>query len=115
MAGLKNNKFGCLVLFLVITTAASYLAFGWDLFSRKEKIETSALQSLYLLSSEPNSTETFAVDIDFAPVDKSHIVIATHGWYDDKVWPENLAFAIKGHEAILILSAFPCLFLLVLF
>lgn len=96
MVGQKAGKSVYLLLFLFVVIAAnSPMLFGGDLFSRKEKIKASVLPRLYLLSSEPNSTEVFAVDIDFAPTDKSHIVIATHGWYEDKVWPENLAFAIK--------------------
>jgi len=77
---LKLNK----ILYIGALFLAATIAFAGD----KEP-------TLYITSSDPNSTTVRAEDAKPPRTDKLKIVIATHGWFEREPWPRDLALAIR--------------------
>jgi len=67
-----------------------------NLFSIWKKVKSASEPVLYLAQPDSNSMEMLVADANFPAANKSNLVVVTHGWYEKKPWPRNLALAIRN-------------------
>ena len=66
------------------------------LFSSWKKTKSASEPVLYFAQPDSNSTEMLVADANFPIANKGKLVVATHGWYENKPWPKDLALAIRN-------------------
>ena len=92
MLSKKCNELLFLLLLTVLSIAIS-CAIRAAKSSSNER-EENQQPTLYITSPDNNSTEMHIAEPDLV-VNKTCLVIATHGWIERTLWPRDLALAIK--------------------
>lgn len=88
----KYNALLFLLLLAVLSVAISCAIQSAK--SSSEKQQKNQQPVLYIATPEGNSSEMLIAEPDLV-TDEACLVIATHGWIERTLWPQDLALAIK--------------------
>ncbi len=107
----SKNKLVYLLLFAgIVISYSRYMCRADNIFSKNPKSKNKSKPRLYIARPEANSTEMVGVDSDTTlrailsetsdanlPAEaKYNLVVATHGWLENKPWPQDLVLVIKN-------------------